>query len=603
MSWTEASTDSGRVYYFNAQTGESTWTRPEGVPIISLADAGQPGARKTSSSAEQPLPGANATAMAKISGSTSSTANMAGSWRELSTQDGRKYYINTVTKATVWEMPAEYRDFLDRQQNKGVATVDRVAAEERFVGILREAGVKSDWEWEQALRAIIDHPSYKCLPSLHERKEAFARYKQTERVREREERFREMQEARMAFNRMLEEEPRVQVGLRWPDAMEILQERPEYGAVTSPRDRAELFDAYMAHLKRTRGSERKVPAAAAKFTELLQSLAEISVETPWKEAIEIISASPAYKDSPELQRLEPIDMLIEYEKHIKELERQEANKRREERLAVRRKERMARQEMRKVIEELIASRKLTAITTWKDFCGLVGTRPCFQDMITPHPNDPTPLDFYWDALDALQRSYIPDRRLILEAATEGSGDAARCPKDLYKFQDRVRAHQRFSEVRDLMNIELVFRELALRPSPPQLVHSDSLQKPAAKHSEDDQAHAVDRKLVEKYKHLIKHWKGSPSILIDSTYEDFRPLLQSHLEFQDISDESVRRLYFDKYIHHLKRKAGLTTAPAPSVTSARDDASPGRRLDAEGPEEGEVIEPLDNYRPTRSRSYY
>lgn len=105
MTWTQTATAKGETYYFNSKTGETTWTRPEGVQIA--LDSHGP-----EKSAYGSLPLANAQAVAKISGSTSSTANVAGSWRELVSQDGRKYYINTITKATVWEMPSEYRGIL-----------------------------------------------------------------------------------------------------------------------------------------------------------------------------------------------------------------------------------------------------------------------------------------------------------------------------------------------------------------------------------------------------------------------------------------------------------------------------------------------------------
>lgn len=103
MAWTQTTTPKGEVYYFNSKTGDTTWTRPEGVKIV--LDSQVP----EKPSASQALPLANAQAVAKISGSTSSTANVAGSWRELINQEGKKYYINTVTKSTVWNMPSEYK--------------------------------------------------------------------------------------------------------------------------------------------------------------------------------------------------------------------------------------------------------------------------------------------------------------------------------------------------------------------------------------------------------------------------------------------------------------------------------------------------------------
>lgn len=457
-----------------------------------------------------------------------------------------------------------FAEFLERQKSAGAAQVaDRPVAEETFMQILRDAGVKSDSEWEQALRLIIDHPSYKCIPTLQERKEVFARYKDIQRIKERDERYLKHQEDREAFKRMLSEDPRIVATTRWSEALDWLQERDEFKVITSPRDRVELFEEYISHLRRNHGG-RKQSSALTKFAELLRSLPEISLETRWKEAIQIFSSSPAYLSTTDLQKLDPVDMLLEYEEYIKEMEATEQNQKRQLLEEKRRKERRARKDLRAIIKELIDGGQITALTTWKEFCGLTRHYPCFEAMITEHPSDPTPLDYYWDALDELQLAYIPDRRIILTAV----GDEP--PKDLRKFTDKVRKDEHFSGVQDLRHIELAFRELSLRKEIPPLT---SVKKSSPPLDSID----VDRKLIDKYKHLIKHWPGQP-ITLDSTYDEFRPLLQSHEAFQAIPDESVRRLYFDKYIHHLKKKVTSSQPP--------EDAEP---------EEGEVLEDPDDYR--------
>jgi len=437
--------------------------------------------------------------------------------------------------------------------------------------ILREAGVKSDWSWEQALRLIIDHPSYKCLPSLAERKDAFSRFKHIERGRERDEQERKDHEAKDAFRRMLDEEPRIQVTTRWPEAVEILGETDEFRAVGS-RDRVDLYHEYIGHLKRTVGNERKISPAVIRFGELLCSIPEITVETLWKDAITIFSAHETVISSADLQRLEPIDMLVEFEKYMKVLEQREEQNSRDAHMEARRKERSARKEMLRVIQDLIQKRKFTAITTWRDFMSLTSHLPCFEAMITAHPMDPTPLDFYWDALDALQIKYVPDRRLILDVVGEEH------PKDLRKFKDKVKKDAKYRDIKETLHIELAFRELSLRPTFPQTKCSNLPPKPIP-------AGEVDRKLIEQYKHMVKYWSDPPITLV-STYEQFRPLFQAREEFLAVTDESVRRLYFDKYILHLKRKSSVP---------------PAHETKIDVPEEGEVVE--EDYRPTRSRSRY
>jgi len=292
---------------------------------------------------------------------------------------------------------------------------------------------------------------------------------------------------------------------------------------------------------------------------LLRSLPEITIETRWKEAIQLFSATEAYDNSPELQRIDPIDLLLEFENYIKELEQLEQRQNHEKMMMERRKERLARKEMKRVIKGLIDSGKFTAMTTWREFCGMVRNLDCFISMITANPDDPTPLDFYWDALDVLQTAYMSDRNIILRAI------GPEVPKEIRKFTDQVRRHDAFSKIRDLQHIELAFKELSLRPSPPEIqVDPES----------------IDRKAIEKYKHLIKHWSGPELIKIDSTWEQFRPLLAQHEEFKAIQNESVRRTYFDKYIVHIRKKAGLP----PKLENPEH----------ESPEEGEVVEEDERY---------
>lgn len=434
--------------------------------------------------------------------------------------------------------------------------------------ILREAGAKSDWEWEEALRVIIDHPHYKCIPSLQERKELFQRFREIERVAERDQRTRAAMQAREAFRAMLENDTRIQASTRWSEAMDWLKDHPEFKAIPSPRDRVELFEEFISSLKRSNTVRR--PPALDRFSELLRSVPEITGTTRWKEAIQLFSATEAYQQSPDLHKIDPIDMLLEFENHIKALDQEQHRLRVEAHKAQRTAERHARKAMHALIRGLVDTGRFTALTSWREFCELCGAEPCFEAMITAHPSDPTPLDLYWDTLDELQRAYLADRPAIMAAVSSEP------PKDLCKFTDTVRQDAGFSTIKGLQHIELAFKELALRAQKPP-VHTSSGKE-------------VDRKLVEAYKHLVKHWKGPPEITLESRYEDFRPVLEKHAEFTALADEEVRRLYFDKYIQHLRKKLGA------------DPGEPAKPAPRESdPEEGEVIE--EDYSRHRSRRYY
>ena len=109
------------------------------------------------------------------------------SWRELVSSTGRKYYL-TRHKMTTYDMPGDYMLYLElRGRAASTGTLSKEQQEEIFFNVLRERQVKSEMSWEHALRAVIDHPEYKTIPTLLERKAAFMRYQTIQAEAEREE--------------------------------------------------------------------------------------------------------------------------------------------------------------------------------------------------------------------------------------------------------------------------------------------------------------------------------------------------------------------------------------------------------------------------------
>ena len=90
--WQEARNAEGRVYYYNTITKATQWTKPEDLmtpaevrsPLLcldSLTDILQ------RALANQP-------------------------WKEYTAEGGRKYWYNTETKSSSWEMPDAYKEAL-----------------------------------------------------------------------------------------------------------------------------------------------------------------------------------------------------------------------------------------------------------------------------------------------------------------------------------------------------------------------------------------------------------------------------------------------------------------------------------------------------------
>lgn len=62
--------------------------------------------------------------------------DIVSSWREMTAANGRKYYYNTVTKVSMWEMPPEYAEYLESLKDPSL--MDREKLEERFMTMLKE---------------------------------------------------------------------------------------------------------------------------------------------------------------------------------------------------------------------------------------------------------------------------------------------------------------------------------------------------------------------------------------------------------------------------------------------------------------------------------
>ncbi|KAK3019663.1 hypothetical protein RJ639_003859 [Escallonia herrerae] len=89
-AWTAHRTGTGAVYYYNALTGESTYEKPSG--FIGESD-------KTT---VQPTP----VSWEKL-GSTD--------WVSVTTNDGKRYYYNTKTKSSSWQIPTEVTELRKKQ--------------------------------------------------------------------------------------------------------------------------------------------------------------------------------------------------------------------------------------------------------------------------------------------------------------------------------------------------------------------------------------------------------------------------------------------------------------------------------------------------------
>ncbi|EFP76573.2 uncharacterized protein PGTG_02034 [Puccinia graminis f. sp. tritici CRL 75-36-700-3] len=240
-AWTEHRSPTGRLYWFNAQTGTSSWERPEALKT--------PAERALASTP----------------------------WKEYQTAEGRKYWHHTTTKETTWTLPDAVREAIEKAAasapppappassqpvssapgpppapmhptfvpastpNPAATPATPAAApagttpttnlpprpvtsilhsapvtnhapvpmpdfkspedaERAFIGLLRLKGVTPSWTWEQTMRDIITEPLYKALDTLAARKAAWEKFIDSERKREKENREKNIARVRASWD-------------------------------------------------------------------------------------------------------------------------------------------------------------------------------------------------------------------------------------------------------------------------------------------------------------------------------------------------------------------------------------------------------------------
>lgn len=100
--------------------GQTLWEEP-----VEISDSRNPTIMSSSS-----MTAANMNTRQKL------TTDVVASWRELTAASGRKYYYNAVTKVSMWEIPPEYAEYLERI--KDPSRVDKEVLEEKFMAMLKE---------------------------------------------------------------------------------------------------------------------------------------------------------------------------------------------------------------------------------------------------------------------------------------------------------------------------------------------------------------------------------------------------------------------------------------------------------------------------------
>uniref|UniRef100_A0A8C2IB68 Pre-mRNA-processing factor 40 homolog A n=1 Tax=Cyprinus carpio TaxID=7962 RepID=A0A8C2IB68_CYPCA len=554
--WTEHKSLDGKTYYYNTETKQSTWEKPD----------------ELKSPAEQML--------SKCP------------WKEYKSDTGKPYYYNSQTKESRWTKPKELEDLEGHESSVTVAAVaeteatmatvateeqpshvpaqvaevssdvtvnsteeaNDVSKEERpelvkkvykwntkeeakqaFKELLKEKGVSSNASWEQAMKLIINDPRYSALPKLSEKKQAFNAYKVQTEKEEKEEARIKYKESKETFQRFLENHEKMTSTTRYKKAEQMFGDQEVWSCVPE-RDRQEIYEDVLFYLAKKEKEQakqlRKRNWEALK--NILDNMANVTYRTTWSEAQQYLLDNPTFAEDEELQNMDKEDALICFEEHIRALEKEEEEEKQKTLLRERRRQRKNRESFQKFLDELHDHGQLHSMSAWIEMYPTVSADIRFNNMLG-QPGS-TPLDLFKFYVEDLKARYHDEKRIIKDILRD-KGLLVEVNTGFEEFGSVISSDKRATTL-DAGNIKLAFNSL--------------LEKAEAREREREKEEARKMKRKEAaFKSMLK--QATPPLEPEATWEGVRERFLKEPAFEDITLESERKRIFKDFMHVLEHE--------------------------------------------------
>jgi pre-mRNA-processing factor 40 len=285
-------------------------------------------------------------------------------------------------------------------------------AEAAFIKVLKQIKVQPDWTWQQAVRAGIQDPNWRAISEPEKREEAFRKYCEDLRAQEKHKEQDRQAKLRSDFTAMLRSHPEIKYYTRWKTALPIIEEETIFRSAKDDNERRALFEEYIVSLKKAH-EEEEAESRRSALDQVMGLLHGLDLEpfTRWQTAEEKLERNDEFK-SEKFQTLTRIDVLNQFEKHIRQLQREHNDRVQAERRIKHRIERKNRDAFIELLDELRHKGTLRAGTKWKDIHGLIQDDARYTAMLGQSGS--SPLDLFRDALEEEESKFRTLRRRALD---------------------------------------------------------------------------------------------------------------------------------------------------------------------------------------------
>ncbi|ANM63695.1 pre-mRNA-processing protein 40B [Arabidopsis thaliana] len=425
---------------------------------------------------------------------------------------------------------------------------NKLEAVDVFKSLLKSAKVGSDWTWEQAMREIINDKRYGALRTLGERKQAFNEFLlQTKRAAE-EERLARQKKLYEDFKRMLEECVELTPSTRWSKTVTMFEDDERFKALEREKDRRNIFEDHVSELKekgRVKALEDR-KRNIIEYKRFLESCNFIKPNSQWRKVQDRLEVDER------CSRLEKIDQLEIFQEYLRDLEREEEEKKKIQKEELKKVERKHRDEFHGLLDEHIATGELTAKTIWRDYLMKVKDLPVYS-AIASNSSGATPKDLFEDAVEDLKKR---DHELKSQI------------KDVLKLRKvNLSAGSTFDEFKVSISEDIGFPlipDVRLK-----LVFDDLLER--AKEKEEKEA----RKQTRQTEKLVDMLRSFKDITASSSWEELKHLVEGSEKCSTIGDESFRKRCFEDYVSLLKEQSNRIKQNKKVPEDVREEHDKGR----------------------------
>ncbi|XP_073174595.1 pre-mRNA-processing factor 40 homolog B isoform X5 [Lepidochelys kempii] len=481
--WREYKSDTGKSYYYNSQSKESRWTKPRDLDelegkgaLIEEEEAGKH--QETPSGASSPSLSSAATTDTEAPGGEEQETSVLGSVAE-----GPEEVALQQEEVTSSGDPGR------REEEDGGAR-ERCAcswstkdeAKLAFKELLKDKGVPSNTSWELAMKMIVDDPRYRKAEQMFGEQEVWA--------------------------------------------------------VVPERDRKEIYDDVLFFLAKKEKEHakqlRKRNIQALK--NILDSMSNVSFQTTWSEAQQYLMDNPTFAEDQDLQNMDKEDALICFEEHIRTLEKEEEEEKEKTRLRERRQHRKNREAFQNnrlllaqaFLDELHDKGQLHSMSTWMELYPALSADTRFANMLG-QPGS-TPLDLFKFYVEDLKARFHDEKKIIKDILKD-RGFGVEVNTTFEDFAHVISFDKRAATL-DAGNIKLTFNSL--------------LEKAEAREREREKEEV--RKLRRReaaFKSMLK--QAAPPLEPGSSWDEVRERFVSDLAFEQITLESERIRLFREFL--------------------------------------------------------